>query len=264
MKRFTLLESMRADLEKLYVQDQELRRAIDRLRDAIRYVEIRYVEQNQRPCADVGSIVQPVQKESEKWVNLFYMTGQVAQELHMSQKRVVHLCDKGLIWCSIAKGGVRRIAVSEVERLRKEGVPAASSVPSTSEPHRKQLSATGRKNISAAAQKRWAAFRRQKAAAKNKGREPLHGMGEAGRKRVAAAQRKRWAEYHNQGSSRIRQILEAVGSKHTFSITDLREDENLRKVIPAAFLKTAVYSTLGRAVKRGVLTHEGNGVYRIN
>ena len=55
---------------------------------------------------------------------MFYSTGQVARELGVTQARMRTLCQKGLIAAEITDGGQFRISKSEVERLKRDGLPA--------------------------------------------------------------------------------------------------------------------------------------------
>jgi excisionase family DNA binding protein len=54
---------------------------------------------------------------------LFYSTGQVARQLGTTQATVRVLCENGLIAADTTPGGQWRIPASEVERLKRDGVP---------------------------------------------------------------------------------------------------------------------------------------------
>ncbi|HWY48397.1 MAG TPA: helix-turn-helix domain-containing protein [Bryobacteraceae bacterium] len=55
---------------------------------------------------------------------MFYSTGQVARELGVTQARIRTLCQNGLIAAEITPGGQFRIPKSEVDRLKRDGLPA--------------------------------------------------------------------------------------------------------------------------------------------
>jgi excisionase family DNA binding protein len=55
---------------------------------------------------------------------VFYSTGQVARELGVTQARIRTLCQSGLIAAEITPGGQFRIPQSEVDRLKRDGLPA--------------------------------------------------------------------------------------------------------------------------------------------
>jgi hypothetical protein len=54
---------------------------------------------------------------------LFYSTGQVARELGTTQAAIRVLCEKRLIAAETSPGGHWRIPASEVERLKRDGLP---------------------------------------------------------------------------------------------------------------------------------------------
>ena len=54
---------------------------------------------------------------------LFYSTGQVASQLGVSQSTVRLLCETGAIQSQSTPGGQLRVPASEVERVKREGLP---------------------------------------------------------------------------------------------------------------------------------------------
>ncbi len=57
--------------------------------------------------------------------DLFFTTGQAAKELNLPQSRIRALCKARAIACELTDGNQFRIPTSEIERLKREGVPAA-------------------------------------------------------------------------------------------------------------------------------------------
>lgn len=55
--------------------------------------------------------------------DLFFSTGQTARELHATQDRIRALCQAEAIPCELTAGGQFRIPRTEVERLKREGLP---------------------------------------------------------------------------------------------------------------------------------------------
>ena len=55
--------------------------------------------------------------------DLYYATGQAARELGATQEAIRALCQGGLIEAEITPGKQFRIRASELERLRREGLP---------------------------------------------------------------------------------------------------------------------------------------------
>jgi len=56
-------------------------------------------------------------------MDLYYSTGQVAEELNVTQDLIRRLCQAGVIKFELSPGGQLRIAKSEVERLKQTGLP---------------------------------------------------------------------------------------------------------------------------------------------
>jgi len=61
---------------------------------------------------------------SSDMTNLFYSSGQVARELGASQSRIRALCESALIKATCTPGGQWRVSHDEVQRLKREGLPA--------------------------------------------------------------------------------------------------------------------------------------------
>ena len=72
------------------------------------------------------------------------------------------------------------------------------AVPPEAPKRGRKFSVAARKHIAAVQRKRWAEFRKQKAAAMKQAKQPRRKMSAAGRKRLAAATRKRWAKWRKQ------------------------------------------------------------------
>src|SRR4051812_115444 len=53
----------------------------------------------------------------------FFSTGQAAQELGTSIPKVRALCETGMIEAEVTPGNQWRVPVSEVERLKRDGLP---------------------------------------------------------------------------------------------------------------------------------------------
>lgn len=54
---------------------------------------------------------------------LFYSTGQVAQQLGVTLPTVRALCENGVIEAERTPGGQWRVRASEIERLKRDGLP---------------------------------------------------------------------------------------------------------------------------------------------
>ena len=54
---------------------------------------------------------------------LFYSTGQVARQLGTTAAVVRVLCENGLVAAETTPGGQWRVPASEVERLKRDGLP---------------------------------------------------------------------------------------------------------------------------------------------
>src|ERR1700678_3275356 len=54
---------------------------------------------------------------------LFYSTGQVARQLGTTLAAVRTLCENGVIAAETSPGGHWRVSASEVERLKRDGLP---------------------------------------------------------------------------------------------------------------------------------------------
>src|SRR5712692_4574805 len=55
---------------------------------------------------------------------LFFSTGQAARELNTTQARIRALCESGAIEATSTPGGQWRIDREEVQRLKRDGLPA--------------------------------------------------------------------------------------------------------------------------------------------
>src|SRR3954452_21616870 len=53
----------------------------------------------------------------------YYSSGPAAAVLGVSQPRIRKLCNSGLIACEVTSSGQFRIPLSEIERLKREGLP---------------------------------------------------------------------------------------------------------------------------------------------
>jgi hypothetical protein len=56
--------------------------------------------------------------------NLFYSSGAAARELHVSQARIRGLCESGAIEATSTPGGQWRISQEQVQKLKRDGLPA--------------------------------------------------------------------------------------------------------------------------------------------
>src|SRR5713226_9907185 len=54
---------------------------------------------------------------------MFYSTGQAARTLGITQDRVRQLCEAGAVTAEITAGGQWRVAKTEIDRLKRDGLP---------------------------------------------------------------------------------------------------------------------------------------------
>ena len=75
---------------------------------------------------DSGAGALPINPEamSHTMQRLFYSTGQVARQLGTTPAAIRLLCENRLIAAETSPGGQWRVPASEVERLKRDGLPA--------------------------------------------------------------------------------------------------------------------------------------------
>jgi hypothetical protein len=221
---FASLETVREDLEGLYVKDQEIHQSIDGLRNIIWYMEQAQDDQpDMRQSApaphkrrfSVEARKHIVVAQKKRWAEFLNQKAAAVQETKEPRRKM-------------STAARRHIAEVQRERWAKFRKQKAAAVLEEKEPPH-VMSTAGRKHISRAARKRWAEWQEQKASGTKHSTKTLLGR-----------------------------ILEAFKPGKEFRVLDVRKALGLSLVgyVPG------LHSTLSRATERGVLVRKSAGLYR--